>query len=85
MRRLPGMFAGLRQIWLIALVVLPVWGSALSARAMEPYDGKLAFDVVRGDKTIGKHEITFREIGDETHVDIDIELAVKIGFVTVIR
>ncbi len=84
MGRLPGMFAG-RQTWLIAVVALSVWGSALSAWAMEPYDGKLAFDVVRGGKTIGRHEITFREIGDETHVDIDIALAVKIGFLTVFR
>ena len=56
-----------------------------AAETSEPYAGKLAFTVLRGDKPIGTHEITFTEVGDETHVDIDIELAVKIGFLTVFR
>ena len=85
MRFVPELFGnvarGTSAMILFALVSL----TALPATAMTPYDWKLTFDVVRCGKSIGKHEITFREVGDETHVDIDIELTVKIGFVTVFR
>jgi hypothetical protein len=69
---------------LAVFVVVPGFAPA-AAETGEPYAGKLAFTILRGDKPIGTHEITFTEVGDETHVDIDIELAVKIGFLTVFR
>ena len=84
----------MRQLSGISMV--PKWslGAALliigmlvagPAMSMQPYDGRLAFEVLRGDKPIGTHTLTFREVGDETHVEIDVNLVVKIGFLTVFR
>jgi hypothetical protein len=50
-----------------------------------PYEGKLAFDVMRGGTLIGRHIMIFRQVDDETHVDIEVSLQVKIGFLTVFR
>ena len=85
MQRLPGISMGIWRSLVAALAIATTAFLSAPAAGMEPYDGKLAFDVVRGDKSIGSHVITFREVGDETHVDIDIKLAVKIGFLTVFR
>ncbi len=85
MQRLPGISKAVWRPIAGALVVVIAALLSQPAVSMEPYDGKLAFDVMRGDKSIGTHVITFREVGDETHVDIDIRLAVKIGFLTVFR
>ncbi|MEQ8247104.1 MAG: DUF6134 family protein [Alphaproteobacteria bacterium] len=85
-RMMPELFSRrARIIWAAIALTMLISGAGLPAAAMAPYDGKLTFDVIRGGKSIGKHEITFREVGDETHVDIDIELTVKIGFLTVFK
>ncbi len=78
------------RTWLCAFAFVVALAPVLTTDVLaetsgEPYAGKLAFDVLRGGKQIGRHEITFTEIGDETHVSIDIELVVKIGFLTVFR
>lgn len=85
MQRMPGISMGAWRSLMTVLVIAATAALSAPAAGMEPYDGKLAFDVIRGDKSIGSHVITFREVGDETHVDIDIKLVVKIGFLTVFR
>lgn len=45
----------------------------------------LAFDLFREGNHIGTHTITFHKEGDRLRVDIDIELAVKVLFVTAYR
>lgn len=47
--------------------------------------GDLRFDVARNDSLIGYHVLSFAEEGNRLTVDINIELRVKIAFVTVYR
>ena len=47
--------------------------------------GDLRFDVARNDSLIGYHVLNFAQEGDRLTVDINIELRVKIAFVTVYR
>ena len=47
--------------------------------------GDLRFDVARNDSLIGYHVLSFAQEGDRLTVDINIELRVKIAFVTVYR
>ena len=85
MHRLPGLSVSPWRLFSAWVMIAGAFLLAAPAMSMEPYDGKLAFDVMRGDKPIGRHVLTFREVGDETHVDIEVSLQVKIGFLTVFR
>jgi hypothetical protein len=85
MHRLPGLSMPQWRLFVALGVIVSAFLLVAPARSMEPYDGKLAFDVMRGDKSIGRHVLTFREEGEETHVDIEVSLQVKIGFLTVFR
>lgn len=54
------------------------------ALAAVPGNGSIVFDVLRGgDSPMGSHSLRFEQRGDELHVFIDIELEVKLAFVTV--
>ena len=85
MRRLLGL--SIPPLGLLGATVLIAGIFLLASPAMskKPYEGKLAFDIMRGDKLIGRHIITFRDVDDEIHVDIEVSLQVKIGFLTVFR
>jgi hypothetical protein len=56
-----------------------------SASAHHGYRELLDFAVLRGGTPIGFHRLDFRDVGDETHVEVDVELQVKLGFVTLFR
>ena len=43
------------------------------------------FKVFRDGQPLGHHKVSFRRMGEELHVEIDIELEVKIAFVTLFR
>jgi len=58
-------------------------GAVRSADAKAPET--LAFDLFREGAHIGTHRIAFREEGDSLQVTIDIEIAVKVLFVTAYR
>jgi len=58
-------------------------GAASLASAAMP--AVLDFAVKRGDSTIGRHVVTLRRDEAELHVDIEIDLAVSLGFVTLYR
>ena len=52
--------------------------------AAENEPGLLKFEVVRGDKVIGEHTLTFNQISEDTlEITIDIDLEVKVGPFTV--
>ena len=70
---------------LLALAVL--WAGVVPARAQSalPYGGLLSFSVFRGSSPIGEHRFAFEQVGDQMHVRINVELQVKLGFVTVFR
>jgi len=47
-----------------------------------PKNGEVKFDVVRKNKVIGSHEITFTENNDFLLVETNIDIKVKVLFVT---
>lgn len=57
--------------------------AALPLAAAIPASQQLAFEVVRGESSIGRHEVSFRREGEELHVEVAIDLEVKLAFVTV--
>ena len=85
MRRLPGLSIPSWLLLSATVLIAGIFLLASPAMSKEPYEGKLAFDVMRGGKLIGRHIITFREVDDEIYVDIEVSLQVKIGFLTVFR
>ena len=63
-------------------LVLP---SAAAVAAPVPSTNQMAFSVWRKGSRIGEHRLSFRSDGDRLVVDIDIDLQVKFGFVTLFR
>jgi hypothetical protein len=64
----------------VALTALPV--RAFGAALPVPAGNRLAFDVVRNGSKLGKHVLTFEPAGDALTVRIAVDLAYKIGFIT---
>ena len=56
-----------------------------TARAAPTGTEQMAFSVLREESPIGHHALTFWRRGDEQIVEIDIELKVSFGFVTLFR
>ena len=77
-----------RQMFPIAAGGLAVLGGlrlAKTARAAPAGTERLAFSVLREESTIGHHALTFWRKGEEQIVEIDIELQVSFGFITLFR
>ena len=70
MRRLLGLSIPSWGLLSATVLIVGIFLLASPAMSKKPYEGKLAFDIMRGDKLIGRHIITFREVDGETHVDI---------------
>lgn len=61
-------------------------GAAQPASAPDPVPAPaLAFRVERGETPIGTHQISFSQVGDALQVDIEIQLAVTFGPITLFR
>lgn len=70
---------------ILSAAVLIALLTAAPILAAIPYNSGLSFEVLRDDSSIGHHRVDFERKGDELHVKVDIELAVKLAFVTVFR
>ncbi len=62
-------------------IVLP----GIAAAAPVPPSNSLSFSVWRKGSQIGEHRVSFRRQDDSLVVDVDIDLEVKLGFITVFR
>lgn len=58
---------------------------ALAAPLLAAPAGDIAFAVYRDGALLGRHDVRFRREGDDLHVDIEIELEVKLAFLTLFR
>ena len=65
------------------LIGLSTTGRA-AAGTIPPSD-RMPFEVTRGGDSIGTHQITFSRQGARTQVDIEIDLAVTVAFITAFR
>ena len=76
-------FAGLLSLGLAtATPALANFGQPADAPASTQ---TLTFDVQRDGSSIGTHRVTIREVGNRREVEIAIDMAVKLAFVTVYR
>ncbi|MBM3504628.1 MAG: hypothetical protein FJX65_12235 [Alphaproteobacteria bacterium] len=69
----------------IIVVVMSVAAADQPVGAHHGYTELLDFAVSRSGSTIGYHRLDFRDVGEETHVAVDVELQIKLGFVTLFR
>lgn len=71
------------------LTVAAAFGAGLApvpaARAAVPVPDRQVFSVWRKGSRIGEHRMAFRRNADRVMVDIDIDLEIKLGFVTLYR
>jgi hypothetical protein len=60
---------------------------ALPARAALPVpaSGRLGFDVLRGKRKLGEHVLTFARSGDRLTVEVAVDMAFKLGPVTLFK
>lgn len=70
---------------LIGAVTLTCLVLRAPLRAALPDAQQIAFTVLRGGTPLGHHKVMFRREADALHVEIDIELEVKLAFLTVFR
>lgn len=59
-------------------VVGPLWAAL-------PSTEEIAFKVFRDGEPLGHHRVTFRREAQDLHVEIDIQLEIKLAFITVFR
>lgn len=67
----------------LAAMSAPLGAMPRDGSAVEPES--LSFKVLRDGVPIGRHSITFTEVGDELHVDVAIDLEVTFAFLTLFR
>lgn len=78
--------AGLGSFLIAATFLSMVAGTQAQADSagLEARDN-LSFRVLRDGAPIGHHKIAFEQIGDELHVDVDVELEINLAFITLFR
>jgi hypothetical protein len=72
-----------RTITGILAIMAGLCAATLRVEASIPPSQALDFAIRRGDSDIGRHVIDFRRDGDRLHVEIDIDIAVSVLFMTV--
>jgi hypothetical protein len=78
-RRLGALSAVIGAAAVTALEVAgPLWAAI-------PIKEDIAFEVFRDGEPLGHHRVAFRREAEDLHVEIDIQLEVKLAFVTVFR
>ena len=70
---------------LAALVAVVGLASTAPLTAALPSAQQIAFSVVRDGEPLGHHRVFFRREAGDLHVEVDIELQVKLAFITVFR
>jgi len=75
-----------RQVLGGALGLMAPGAAAFAASVLPvPGGGKLGFDVLRGSRKLGEHNLVFRNQGGELVVDVTVDLAFRIGPITLFR
>lgn len=75
-----------RKAGFLAVLVLAVIAFlAVPVFAAIPGNGRIVFEVLREGSPMGEHRMRFEERGEDLHVFIEIDLEVKLAFVTVFR
>ncbi len=83
-----GLLFSLVAMWAILAAVLGMGAPASASAAADgvPKDGRMSFEVLRGDDRIGEQTFQFTNLADGgLRVDIDVRIQVKLGFITVHR
>ncbi len=75
-----------KLIWLgkVGSAAIALASSPAVLAGQDPADA-LNFRVLRDGDPIGSHRVSFRRVGEETHVHIALELEIGFGFITLFR
>ena len=70
--------------YLIFLIIsIFITGESSSNNFALPENKEIEFEIIRKNKNIGYHSIIFQEDNNILNVNIDVNIAVKIGFLTI--
>jgi len=72
--------------YLLILLLLLISGYATAENTYYiPENNEIKFDIIRKNKIIGKHIITFNKNGERLTINIDVNIKVKFGFITIYK
>jgi hypothetical protein len=74
-----------RRSLLGGALALMVPGRALAAGLPVPPGGRLGFDVWRGSRQLGTHDLVFHPSPDGLLVDVNVDIAFRVGPITLFR
>ena len=73
---------GNRALWLMSISLLVV---VLASEAVVARGSGVGFTVLRDGSPFGTHQVSFRQEGEDLHVEIAIDLEVSLAFITLFR
>ena len=68
--------------YLLIIIFLLLGNQIFSKEMYVPESGEIVFEIIRKNKTIGTHTISFIENDKDLKVDIEVNINVKLGFLT---
>ena len=70
---------------IILLLFLIITDQTISKEIVVPKNNEIKFDIIRKNKNIGQHIITFKKENDILNVNIEVNINVKIGFLSIYK
>ena len=70
---------------LIIIIISLISFQCFANNLLIPKNGEILFDIIRKDKNIGFHHFKFRESNNQIIVEIDVDIQVKLGFLTIYK
>ena len=71
--------------YLLIIIFLLLGNQIFSKEMYVPESGEIVFEIIRKNKTIGTHTISFIENDKDLKVDIEVNINVKLGFLTIYK
>ena len=71
--------------FIIFLIIIIFSNQVLANEYVIPKNGKIVFNIERKDKVIGKHTFLFDKKNGIVTVNIDVNIQVKLGFLTIYK
>ena len=71
--------------YLLIIIFLLLGNQVFSKEMYVPESGEIVFEIIRKNKTIGTHTISFIENDKDLKVDIEVNINVKLGFLTIYK
>ena len=70
----------------LLIIIFLFLGTQIFSKEMNvPQSGEIAFEIIRKNKNIGSHTISFSKNNEILQVNIDVNINVKLGFLTIYK